>query len=58
MSSPPTDTSSIRRHLLLLAKIGVSVGLLWLLFSRIDVSTLWASVRRASLPWRRRDPDS
>jgi uncharacterized membrane protein YbhN (UPF0104 family) len=51
MSSPPTDTSSIRRQVLLLAKIGVSVGLLWLLFSRIDVSTLWTSVRRASLPW-------
>ncbi|MEP7307107.1 MAG: lysylphosphatidylglycerol synthase transmembrane domain-containing protein [Acidobacteriota bacterium] len=36
---------------MLLAKVGVSIGLLWLLFSRIDVSALWKSARQASLPW-------
>ena len=29
----------------------LSVALLALLFSRIDVARLWASVRRASVPW-------
>jgi uncharacterized membrane protein YbhN (UPF0104 family) len=32
-------------------KLAVSVALLALLFSRIDVARLWASVRRASVPW-------
>jgi uncharacterized membrane protein YbhN (UPF0104 family) len=32
-------------------KLAVSVVLLALLFSRIDVARLWASVRRASVPW-------
>ena len=32
-------------------KLAVSVVLLWILFSRIDVETLWASTRSASIPW-------
>ena len=32
-------------------KLAVSVALLALLFSRIDVARLWTSVRRASVPW-------
>jgi len=51
MAAEPHTTSSTRRHLLLIVKIGVSVGLLWLLFSRIDVRRLWASARQASVPW-------
>ena len=52
----PTDTnntpaSSSRRYILLALKIGVSAALLVLLFSRIDVAELWASARRASIPW-------
>ena len=33
------------------AKLAVSVALLAFLFSRIDAASLWASARRASLPW-------
>ncbi len=33
------------------AKLAVSVVLLAFLFSQIDVASLWASARRASLPW-------
>ena len=51
MSAEPPVTSSTAPHVLLIAKVGVSIGLLWLLFSRIDVSTLWKSARQASLPW-------
>jgi uncharacterized membrane protein YbhN (UPF0104 family) len=47
----PPDRSSVRRYLLLGAKISVSIGLLWLLFSRIDVNTLWTGARQASVPW-------
>jgi uncharacterized membrane protein YbhN (UPF0104 family) len=49
--APPSTSSSTRRYLLLFAKIGVSVGLLWVLFSRIDVGRLWASARQASPVW-------
>jgi uncharacterized membrane protein YbhN (UPF0104 family) len=33
------------------AKAIVSIGLLWLLFSRVDVSRLWSVARQASPPW-------
>jgi uncharacterized membrane protein YbhN (UPF0104 family) len=36
---------------LIAVKLAVSVALLALLFSRIDVAQLWISVRRASVPW-------
>ena len=32
-------------------KLAVSVILLWILFSRIDIEKLWASTRPASIPW-------
>jgi uncharacterized membrane protein YbhN (UPF0104 family) len=51
MSADPPSTSSPRRSLLLVAKIGVSMGLLWILFSRIDVGRLWAGARQASPIW-------
>jgi hypothetical protein len=40
-----------RRLLILLAKTVVSVGLLWLLLSRVDLTRLWAYARHASLSW-------
>jgi uncharacterized membrane protein YbhN (UPF0104 family) len=46
----PTNTST-RRYLITAAKLGVSLALLALLFSRVDVSRLWEGARRASLPW-------
>jgi uncharacterized membrane protein YbhN (UPF0104 family) len=41
----------VRRHVLLALKIAVSVALLALLFSRIEVSRLWATARQASPLW-------
>ncbi|HVH26522.1 MAG TPA: lysylphosphatidylglycerol synthase transmembrane domain-containing protein [Vicinamibacterales bacterium] len=35
----------------LVFKLAVSVALLWLLFSRTDVGTLWQSVQSASIGW-------
>jgi uncharacterized membrane protein YbhN (UPF0104 family) len=47
-----SPSSSIgRRVLVMAAKIAVSVALLAFLFSKIDTARLWASARRASLPW-------
>ena len=40
-----------RRYALVAFKLAVSVILLWVLFSRIDVSKLWASTQMASIPW-------
>src|SRR5688572_15124887 len=51
MSAGQTDPSSTRRYVLLAIKIAVSVILLVVLFSRIDAGRLWASARRASIPW-------
>jgi uncharacterized protein (TIRG00374 family) len=50
---PPEEpaTSLVRRYGPMALKLVVSVALLALLFSRIDVSRLWGSVRRASVPW-------
>lgn len=40
------------RHLLVVAlKLVVSLGLLTLLFSQTDLSSLWRNVRHASFPW-------
>ena len=52
---PPTDPSpapsSSRRLILLVAKIVVSGGLLWLLLRRVDLGQLWATARTASPAW-------
>jgi len=45
------DRSSTRRYVVLALKIVVSIVLLTLLFSKIDVARLWAIARRASLRW-------
>jgi uncharacterized membrane protein YbhN (UPF0104 family) len=43
--------SRTRQLLLTALKLAVSIALLWLLFARTDLSSLWRSVRTASLPW-------
>jgi uncharacterized membrane protein YbhN (UPF0104 family) len=51
MSADSPTPSAARGYVLLAFKVSVSLALLALLFSRIDVAQLWASARRASLPW-------
>ena len=51
MSAEQPQSSSARRYVLLAAKLSVSIALLAVLFSRIDVGTLWDKARLASLPW-------
>lgn len=46
---PPT--SRARGLILFVLKAAVSGGLLWLLFSRVDVARLWGVARTASLAW-------
>jgi uncharacterized membrane protein YbhN (UPF0104 family) len=43
--------SRARGRILILAKVAISGGLLWLLFSRVDVARLWSLARTASVPW-------
>ena len=49
----PSDSSerSARRYILLAVKLSISILLLAILFSRIDVERLWRTARLASLPW-------
>src|SRR5437763_389671 len=49
--SEPTQPSRGRRLALTALKLGVSVALLVLLFSRVDVAKIWDHVRHASLAW-------
>jgi hypothetical protein len=51
MSTPPDEPRAARRYALTAAKLAVSVALLALLFSRIDVGSLWQTARRASIAW-------
>jgi uncharacterized membrane protein YbhN (UPF0104 family) len=51
MSAEHPEASSARRHVLLAIKIAVSIVLLVLLFSKIEIGQLWAIARRASVPW-------
>ena len=51
MSPEQSDSSSVRRYVVLAAKLSVSIILLVILFSRIDVAQLWATARQASVPW-------
>src|SRR5262245_7296359 len=49
----PSDSSdkSARRYVLVAVKLSISIALLAILFSRIDVERLWRTARLASLPW-------
>jgi uncharacterized membrane protein YbhN (UPF0104 family) len=51
MPAGSSEQSSARRYVLLAAKLSVSIILLAILFSRIDVGRLWGTARLASLPW-------
>ena len=50
-SEKPSGAARARHLLIPVLKAGVSVALLWLLFSRVDVSRLWSVARNASAPW-------
>jgi uncharacterized membrane protein YbhN (UPF0104 family) len=51
MPADPPARPSARRYVLLAVKISVSLVLLGILFSKIDVQKLWTSARRGSVPW-------
>src|SRR5205085_5773152 len=51
MPAESSESSPSRRYVLLALKLSVSIVLLVLLFSRIDVARLWATARHASVPW-------
>lgn len=49
---PDESTQSpIKRALLISAKLGVSIALLVLLFTRVDGAEVWAAARKASIVW-------
>src|SRR5437868_10514206 len=49
--SQPTQSSRGRGLAMTALKLGVSIALLILLFTRVDVAKIWAHVRHASLAW-------
>src|SRR4051794_21108964 len=51
MSPDQAESSAVRRYVLLAVKLSVSIILLVVLFSRIDVAELWRTARLASVPW-------
>jgi uncharacterized membrane protein YbhN (UPF0104 family) len=53
LAPAPADaqTSPWRRRAVSGVKLSVSLGLLWLLFSRIDLGRLWTIARQTSIPW-------
>ncbi len=51
MSQAQPESSAARRYLILAVKCSVSIILLIVLFTRIDVAQLWQTARLASVPW-------
>src|SRR5262252_6742161 len=51
MPQEQPESSSTRRYVVLALKLSVSIILLVVLFSRIDVAQLWETARLASVPW-------
>jgi uncharacterized membrane protein YbhN (UPF0104 family) len=51
MPAEHSEASPARRYALAVLKLAVSVALLAVLFSRVDVNRLWHSARQASIPW-------
>jgi uncharacterized membrane protein YbhN (UPF0104 family) len=51
MSQDQPESSAARRYLILAVKLSVSIILLVVLFTRIDVAELWRTARLASVPW-------
>ena len=50
-TDPPSGASPKRSLLMSVAKAAVSVALLWLLFTRVDINRLWLVARQASPSW-------
>lgn len=50
-NAPSAGGSRVRGLLITALKAAVSVGLLWVLFSRVDFSKLWGIAKMASLRW-------
>ena len=51
MPQDQQESSPTRRYLVLALKLSVSIILLVVLFSRIDVAQLWQTAKEASVPW-------
>jgi uncharacterized membrane protein YbhN (UPF0104 family) len=51
MSQDQPESSPVRGYVLLAVKLSVSIILLVVLFTRIDVAQLWQTARLASVPW-------
>jgi uncharacterized protein (TIRG00374 family) len=51
MPQDQPESSPTRRYLVLALKLSVSIVLLVVLFSRIDVAQLWQTAKEASVPW-------
>ena len=51
MSQERSQPSPVRRYVVLALKISVSLILLFILFSKIDLGDLWQTARGASVPW-------
>ncbi|MEO8076501.1 MAG: lysylphosphatidylglycerol synthase transmembrane domain-containing protein [Acidobacteriota bacterium] len=51
VTDQPSGATRARSALIPAAKAAVSIILLWILFSRVDVVRLWAVARHASVPW-------
>lgn len=51
MSTSETSPHSRRDTLFLILKITISAGLLYVLFTRIDIANVWAKMRGASMGW-------
>jgi uncharacterized membrane protein YbhN (UPF0104 family) len=51
MPQDQPESSSVRRYVLLAVKLSVSIILLVVLFSKVDVVQLWQTARLASVPW-------
>jgi uncharacterized membrane protein YbhN (UPF0104 family) len=51
MPADQSETSPARRYSLLAIKLSISIILMVVLFASIDVGSLWATARLASIPW-------
>ena len=51
MSQDQPESSSARRYILLAVKLSVSIILLVVLFTKIDMVQVWQGAKQASLPW-------
>jgi uncharacterized membrane protein YbhN (UPF0104 family) len=47
----PATPSALSGRVIFIFKVGVSAGLLWLLFSRIDLGRFWTVARQSSMSW-------